>query len=77
MNANALLEYYERIVDDAIASLRRFIVDLAVRGQVVPQNPGDEPARELLRQITTEKAQLVKSAEIRQQRIPGPADPAR
>jgi type I restriction enzyme, S subunit len=46
MNAERLLKHYERIADapDAIARLRRFILDLAVRGKLVPQGPNDEPA---------------------------------
>ncbi len=40
MNAERLLAHYERIADapDAIARLRRFILDLAVRGKLVPQD---------------------------------------
>jgi type I restriction enzyme, S subunit len=47
MNADRLLAHYEQIADapDAIARLRRFILDLAVRGQLVPQDPSDEPPR--------------------------------
>jgi type I restriction enzyme, S subunit len=50
MNTERLLAHYERIADarDAIAGLRRFILDLAVRGKLVLQNPNDEPASELL-----------------------------
>lgn len=46
MNAERLLAHYERIADvpDAIARLRRFVLDLAVRGKLVAQDPGDEPA---------------------------------
>ena len=58
MNAERLLAHYERIADapDAIARLRRFILDLAVRGKLVPQDPADEPASELLKRIAAEKA---------------------
>ena len=57
---------------DAIARLRRFILDLAVRGKLVPQDPADEPASELLKRIAKEKAQLVKAGEIRTPKpIPG------
>jgi type I restriction enzyme S subunit len=51
MNAERLLKHYERIADapDAIARLRLFILDLAVRGKLVPQDPKDEPAPELLK----------------------------
>ena len=53
MNAERLLAHYEHIADapDAIARLRRFILDLAVRGKLVPQDPNDEPASELLKRI--------------------------
>jgi len=61
MNAERLLKHYETIADapDAIARLRRFILDLAVRGKLVPQAPNDEPASELLKRIAKEKARLV------------------
>ena len=51
--------------------LRRFILDLAVRGKLVPQDPNDEPASELLKRIAKEKARLVKAGEIRK-RQPSP-----
>lgn len=67
MNAERLLKHYETIADapDAIARLRRFILDLAVRGKLVPQNASDEPALELLKRIAKEKARLAKAGEIR------------
>lgn len=60
MNADRLIAHYERIADapDAISRLRRFILDLAVRGKLVPQDPHDEPASELLKRISAEKARL-------------------
>jgi type I restriction enzyme S subunit len=47
MNAERLLAHYEKIADapDAIARLRRFVLDLAVRGKLVPQDPNDEPPK--------------------------------
>jgi type I restriction enzyme S subunit len=67
MNAERLLAHYERIADapDAIVRLRRFVLDLAVRGKLVPQDANDEPASELLKRIAKEKARLVKAGEIR------------
>ena len=58
MNADRLLAHYERMADapDAIARLRRFILDLAVRGKLVEQDPNDEPAAELLERVAAEKA---------------------
>ena len=72
MNAERLLANYERIVDtpDAIPRLRRFILDLAVRGKLVEQNLNDEPASELLKRISAEKAQLVKAGEMRKPKAP-------
>src|SRR5437867_5487690 len=53
MNPARLLEHFDRISDvpDAIPRLRRFILDLAVRGKLVEQDPRDEPASELLKRI--------------------------
>lgn len=70
MNVERLLAHYEQIADapDAIARLRRFILDLAVRGKLVPQAPTDEPASELLNRIAKEKARLVKAGDIRKPR---------
>ncbi|MES3023680.1 MAG: restriction endonuclease subunit S [Pseudomonadota bacterium] len=42
-----------------IKKLRELILDLAVRGKLVPQDANDEPARELLERIQTERARLV------------------
>jgi type I restriction enzyme S subunit len=59
-NHQKLLAHYEQIADapGAIARLRRFILDLAVRGKLVPQDANDEPASELLKRIAKEKARL-------------------
>ena len=54
--------------------LRRFILDLAVRGKLVPQDPEDEPAAELLKRIAKEKARLVKAGEIKKPKKFPPID---
>ncbi|QIE44890.1 restriction endonuclease subunit S [Pseudohalocynthiibacter aestuariivivens] len=58
MNAERLLEVYEQISEapDAIARLRRFVLDLAVRGKLVEQVAGDEPASRLIENIARERA---------------------
>ncbi|MFZ3503359.1 restriction endonuclease subunit S [Vibrio harveyi] len=48
-----------------IKKLRELILELAVRGKLVPQDPTDEPASVLLERIATEKAQLVKLKQIK------------
>ncbi|OZA25722.1 MAG: restriction endonuclease [Hydrogenophilales bacterium 17-64-11] len=51
---------------DGIKKLRGLIFELAVRGKLVPQDPNDEPASELLKRIAAEKARLVAEGTIRQ-----------
>lgn len=67
MNVDQFLKLFERVADapDAPSALRQFILDLAVRGKIVPQDARDEPASELLKRIATEKRQLAKSGAIR------------
>lgn len=50
MNPDQMLAHFDRISEapDAIPRLRRFILDLAVWGKLVEQDPNDEPAAELL-----------------------------
>ncbi|MGL6351912.1 MAG: restriction endonuclease subunit S [Aeromonas sp.] len=48
-----------------IKKLRELILELAVRGKLVPQDPSDEPASVLLERIAIEKAQLVKEGKIK------------
>ena len=45
--------------------LRQKILDLAIRGKLVPQDPADEPASELLKKIKAEKDALVKAGKIK------------
>ena len=48
-----------------IQKLRELILEMAVRGLLVPQDPNDEPASELLKKIAAEKAQLIKDGKIK------------
>jgi type I restriction enzyme S subunit len=45
--------------------LRQKILDLAIHGKLVPQNPNDEPASVLLERIRAEKEQLIKEGKIK------------
>ena len=50
---------------EQMQALRRAILDLAVRGRLVEQDPEDEPAAELLKRIAKEKARLAKAGKIK------------
>ena len=65
--AEILLGRFDALVDtpDAVERLRRFVLDLAVRGKLVPQDPSDEPASVLLQRIADEKRQRYEAGEIR------------
>ena len=48
-----------------VARLRELILTLAVQGKLVPQDPNDEPASELLKKIQTEKDRLISEGKIK------------
>ena len=48
-----------------VARLRELILTLAVQGKLVPQDPSDEPARELLKKIRAEKDRLIAEGKIK------------
>ncbi|MGP5230162.1 restriction endonuclease subunit S [Psychrobacter celer] len=51
--------------EQSIEALKQTVLQLAVMGKLVPQNPGDEPASVLLEKIAEEKEQLAEQGEIR------------
>jgi type I restriction enzyme S subunit len=52
---------------DGVKKLRELILSLAMQGKLVKQDPKDQPAKELLKEIEEEKKRLIKSGEIRKQ----------
>ncbi|MCB9211596.1 MAG: restriction endonuclease subunit S [Ignavibacteriales bacterium] len=54
--------------EQSIDQLKQTILQLAVMGKLVPQNPEDEPASVLLEKIIKEKEKLVKQGEIKAQK---------
>ncbi|WP_134796501.1 restriction endonuclease subunit S [Shigella boydii] len=76
-NAKELAENWARIsehfdtlftTEASVDALKQTILQLAVMGKLVPQDPNDEPASELLKRIAQEKAQLVKEGKIKKQK---------
>lgn len=60
---------------DLEQAMRSKLLDLAMRGKLVEQDPSDEPASELLNQIQVEKAKLVKEGKIKKsKKLPGITD---
>lgn len=53
------------VLDNALSLTKQKILDLAIRGKLVPQAPNDEPASALLKKIKIEKEALVKSGKIK------------
>ncbi len=53
--------------ESSIEQLKQTILQLAVMGKLVPQDPNDEPASELLKKIATEKARLITEGKIKKQ----------
>jgi len=62
--SNGKLEAY------GIKKLRELILELAVRGKLVPQDPKDEPASQLLENTISEKKRLIKKEMIRETKPP-------
>ena len=54
--------------------LRQKILDLAIHGKLVPQNPNDEPASVLLERIRAEKERLVKEGKIKKSKATKTSD---
>ncbi|HHX8299348.1 TPA: restriction endonuclease subunit S [Vibrio diabolicus] len=72
-DADELMQNWARIsehfdtlftTEESIDQLKQTILQLAVMGKLVPQDPSDEPAAELLKRIAEEKAQLILKKEI-------------
>lgn len=62
-----LVQHFELMATapGGVAKLRELILTLAVRGKLVPQDPKDEPASELLKKIRVEKDRLIAEGKIK------------
>ena len=55
----------QRSVSDLVSATKSKILDLAIRGKLVPPDPNDEPASVLLERICAEKEELIKQGKIK------------
>ena len=60
-----LLNQKEKKIANTITQCKSKILDLAIRGKLVPQDPNDEPASVLLKRIQAEKEELIKQGKIK------------
>lgn len=67
MTPETFFENFAHIAEapNGVKKLRELILQMAVRGTLVPQDSSDEPAAKLLERIRAEKARLVKEKKIR------------
>ena len=59
------IENTGRKISNLISATKSKILDLAIRGKLVPQDPNDEPASVLLERIRAEKEELIKQGKIK------------
>lgn len=65
-----IAEHFDTLftTEESVDQLKQTILQLAVMGKLVPQDPNDEPASELLKKIAAEKARLVKEGKIKREK---------
>ena len=65
-----ILENFDTIFknENSLETLNKIILDLAVKGKLVPQNENDEPAGKLLKRIQAEKERLIKEKIIKKEK---------
>ena len=66
-----LVQHFDLIAQapGGVARLRELILTLAVQGKLVPQDPSDEPASELLKKIRAEKDRLIAEGKIKRSKL--------
>ena len=65
MNVVDNIEADKTKVLELVSMVKNKILDLAIRGKLVPQDPNDEPSSVLLDRIQTEKEELIKQGKIK------------
>ncbi len=74
---NLLQKHFDTVLEspDSIKKLRELILTLARQGKLVKQDPNDQPASELLKEIQAEKTRLIKEGKIKKQKELPPIKP--
>ena len=67
MQTDLLFDQFDTLLTtpDDVTHLEAAVLQLAVQGKLVPQDPDDEPATELLERIQAEREQLIREGKIR------------
>ena len=60
-----IISFEQEDLSELIQTAKSKILDLAIRGKLVPQDPNDEPASMLLERIRAEKEELIKQGKIK------------
>ena len=70
MVLNMLFDNYDLLMDspNSTAKMREMVLQLAVQGKLVEQDPNDEPASELLKRIKAEKEKLIAEGKSKKQK---------
>jgi len=76
MNPETFFDKFGMLADtpNGVQKLRELILQLAVQGKLVPQDPNDEPAAVLLEKIKAERERLVKEKKIKRSKALPPID---
>ena len=75
MTMKEFIEVFDTIAEapEGIDRLRELVLQLAVQGKLVPQDPNDEPASELLKRIAAAKARTVRKGRVKVRKVVDPA----
>ncbi len=65
LNLTKIIKSDEEDLQIVVQQAKSIILDLAIRGKLVPQDPNDEPASVLLERIRAEKEELIKQGKIK------------
>lgn len=76
LKLETFFDNFEVLADapNGVQKLRELILQLAVQGKLVPQDPNDEPASVLLEKIKAEKERLIKEKKIRKSTVLPPVE---